>query len=83
MQHAIVHIKGNSGRKIGMSMSEHFTKNVTATFLFCNTCNRRTRHAVSNSRVGACLEHAPDGLSVKQRKQRAAREEEERQGDLF
>ena len=50
---------------------------------YCAVCERRTGHKADRKLQYHCTEHAPDGLSVKQRKQRQAREEEERQGDLF
>jgi hypothetical protein len=42
-------------------MAHHSTKNTVSRAKWCNKCGRQTQHAVSDGRVGHCLEHTPDG----------------------
>lgn len=37
-------------------MAEHYTRNTTGVFRFCNRCGRLTMHKVSNRRIGLCTE---------------------------
>lgn len=37
-------------------MPHHYTKNTLQTTAWCNTCRRRTQHAVWNGRMGRCVE---------------------------
>lgn len=64
-------------------MPEHYPTNVKQILAWCDTCRRRTMHRVDHKRLGTCTEHAPDGLSEAQRRQRAAREAAEQQPGLF
>jgi ribosomal protein L44E len=61
---------------------KHETRNTTAVLKFCNRCNKRTMHSVSDRRVGHCLEHAPEGLS-KTQEQRRKKSENENSGLKF
>ena len=63
-------------------MTQHYTKNTTAVMAYCNTCNRKTRHRVSDGRQGTCLEHEAK-LSTAQEKARKKRKEEEKNPRMF
>ena len=63
-------------------MTQHYTKNTTAVTAYCPTCNRRTRHRVSDGRQGLCMEHEAK-LSKAQEKASEKREEEEKQPRMF
>ena len=66
-------------------MSQHYTQDTTAVFLFCSTCNRKTMHQVNDHRVGSCLEPHATGLSKAQAKRVALNEklkQEQAQGGL-
>jgi hypothetical protein len=47
-------------------MTQHYQKNVTSIYRWCETCGRRTAHRVDESRVGNCMESHAEGLSKKQ-----------------
>lgn len=64
-------------------MTEHYTRNTESTTRFCNHCNRRTQHTVSDGRVGRCLEHGAEGLSKKQVANRQRIEHERQNPELF
>jgi len=51
-------------------MTQHYQKNVCGVLMWCNTCNRKTMHAVYNKRVGTCTETHVVGMSRKQEKQK-------------
>lgn len=67
-------------------MPHHFQKWVTEAEVWCNKCERITKHSVSDGRLGRCIEHSvgdKDGLSVAQRKRREQQEKEKREPKLW
>jgi hypothetical protein len=64
-------------------VAEHYTKDTTEAEKWCNTCNRRTIHRVSDGRIGACTEHAAQYETKAQKKRREQREKEAREPKLF
>ena len=64
-------------------MPEHYTKSTLEATSFCQTCGRRTQHAVSCGRIGRCLEHEPSQYSKKQLADRARRAKRDKQMPLF
>lgn len=63
-------------------MTQHYTKNTTAVLVYCPTCNRRTRHRVSDGRQGLCMEHEAK-LSKAQERRRKEQEKEEKNPRMF
>jgi hypothetical protein len=45
-------------------MPEHYTRNTEEATRWCNACNARTQHAVSDGRLGRCLEHDAEVLAA-------------------
>jgi hypothetical protein len=64
-------------------MPEHYPENVQRVMVFCPTCNKRTMHRTDHHRLGSCTEHAPEGLSEKQKRAREKQAEEDQQPGLF
>jgi hypothetical protein len=60
---------------------QHYPKNVSAVWIWCNVCNRRTMHRVDDRRVGSCVEQHVFGLSKAQEKR--AKKEADKQLELF
>ena len=64
-------------------MSDHYTIATESDTAWCNHCGRRTQHHVSGHRLGRCLEHDAPHLTQHQAAQRARREREHQQPNLF
>ena len=59
-------------------MAEHYPRGTESTLKWCNRCSRITKHAVSDGRLGRCMEHEISGESKKQKAARERREQEQR-----
>jgi hypothetical protein len=57
-------------------MPEHYTRNTTSVWLWCDKCRRLTEHRVDDGRRGPCLEHS---VQVKEKVAPA----DDKQKDLF
>lgn len=64
-------------------MAEHYTRGTLACTAWCNHCSRNTQHGVSDGRRGRCLEHDAPQYSKKQLADRARREREHQNPELF
>jgi len=66
-------------------MTEHYPKSTESVTKWCNRCSRPTQHAVSNGRVGRCMEIHPESEATKRRRERKAekRAAAAKQLDLF
>lgn len=63
-------------------MSHHYTRSTESDTVWCDTCKRRTVHAVSDGRLGRCTEHAAPLWSKKQQRAADRRAAEFRQPKL-
>ena len=63
-------------------MTQHYTKNTTAVLAYCPTCNRKTRHRVSDGRQGSCLEHEAK-LSKAQERRKKQQDEDAKNPRMF
>jgi len=64
-------------------MAEHLPRSTESTIEWCNTCNRRTQHAVSAGRIAHCLEHQKPMFSKAQLHRRVVAEQERQNPRLF
>ncbi len=64
-------------------MPHHYTRDTESDTKWCNRCSRHTQHAVSDGRIGRCMEHQAEGESKKQIEARKKREEEAKNPKLF
>lgn len=60
-------------------MSEHFTRTTESVTRWCNKCGRPTQFAVSNGRLGRCIEHEAGPESETKKSARRAAEARGRQ----
>lgn len=68
-------------------MSEHYTRNTIASETWgagwCDSCQRVTRHQLTNGNRGQCLEHERAALTKKQIRDRERRAIEEKNPTLW